>query len=72
MLSRRWSSNHHVPGFGAFTGPVGPATQSQIWVRSTPLVGGSEFDVIVIGGGHAGMAFIASHLHFLTPFIIRN
>lgn len=48
------SQSHHIPGFGSFTGPVGPSSQSQSWVNASALVNGAEFDVIVIGGGHAG------------------
>ena len=53
-IVRRYSVTHKVPGFGSFTGPVGPSTQSQYWIKSKPFTPNSIFDVIVIGGGHAG------------------
>lgn len=56
------ASTHHIPGFGSFTGPVGPSSQSLSWVNSVPLKDNSEFDVIVIGGGHAGLElFVITH-----------
>lgn len=59
---RRYSVTHKVPGFGSFTGPVGPSTQSQYWIKSTPFIPNSHFDVIVIGGGHAGTYTHYDHL----------
>ena len=45
---------HTIPGFGTFSGQIGPSTQNISYLRTVPLNDGIKYDVIVVGGGHAG------------------
>eukprot|EP01095_Lingulamoeba_sp_RSL-Kostka_P007382 TRINITY_DN2348_c0_g1_i1.p1 TRINITY_DN2348_c0_g1~~TRINITY_DN2348_c0_g1_i1.p1 ORF type:complete len:169 (-),score=40.81 TRINITY_DN2348_c0_g1_i1:13-519(-) len=58
---------HTIPGFGSFVGPIGPKTQEETYITNAINIKDlkentmfnsektyGDFDVIVIGAGHAG------------------